>query len=142
MLIADASAGPRVAALDLAAQAEHGADSPAILICSDRPTLDAIVAAYDELTERHRALGDGRLSAVEVSDLDEALSLADAIAPEHLELHCADAAEVAQRVGAAGAVFYGPGGGAAFGDYVAGSNHVLPTGGVGPLQRAARREHV
>ena len=69
--------------------------------------------------------------------LEAALTLADAVAPEHLELAFQGADEIAARARVAGCVFVGAGGGAAFGDYAAGSNHVLPTGGAarfgGPL---------
>jgi histidinol dehydrogenase len=143
VLIADDTADVRLAALDLAAQAEHGRDSPAILICTDRPTLDAIVAAYDRLASETPVLSEGQFIVVEAGGLEDALRLADAIAPEHLELSCADSEQVAQRAGAAGAIFHGPGGSAVFGDYVAGSNHVLPTGGAarfsGPLGVATFR---
>ena len=80
---------------------------------------------------------DAPLALVRTDDLDAAVDLANAFAPEHLELACADAEPLAERVRASGCVFIGGAGGAAFGDYAAGSNHVLPTGGAarfsGPL---------
>jgi len=122
--IADASADPGLVALDLAAQAEHGPDSPARLIVVGADVAPAIVSSF----EACRAKNSGPLTVSEVSSVEEAVELINEIAPEHLELHCEYAAEVAKRVGPAGAVFYGEGGSAVFGDYVAGSNHILPTG--------------
>jgi histidinol dehydrogenase len=80
---------------------------------------------------------DAPLALVRTGDLEAAIDLANAFAPEHLELACADADSLVDRVRASGCVFVGGAGGAAFGDYAAGSNHVLPTGGAarfsGPL---------
>jgi histidinol dehydrogenase len=91
-------------------------------------------------------VGDGRLSLVQVPDLSDAIDLANAFAPEHLELMEEDAALLADRVTTAGCVFVGRHGATAFGDYVAGSNHVLPTGGsgrfAGPLGPAAFRRRL
>jgi histidinol dehydrogenase len=69
------------------------------------------------------------ITLVECGSWTLAAELAEALAPEHLQLNLRDAEAVAERVRSAGAVFVGPNGGTAFGDYVAGSNHVLPTGG-------------
>lgn len=113
-------------AADLCAQAEHGPDSPAILVSPDEGILDAVA---DELAAHEVA---GIVTLVQVSDLDDAIALSEAFAPEHLQLAIPDAARVAQEIRHAGAVFVGPNGGTAFGDYAAGSNHILPTG------RAAR----
>ena len=76
-------------------------------------------------------VGDAPLALIQVPDLSDAIRLANAIAPEHLELLEEDAALLAEQVTSAGCVFAGRHGATAFGDYVAGSNHVLPTGGAG-----------
>ena len=120
----NASADPRVVAYDLLAQAEHGADSPAILAAVDPAVLDAVEA---ELAAGPEA--DGPISLVACASLEEAVGLAEAFAPEHLQINTAGADTLSDGITTAGAVFIGPGGGTAFGDYVAGSNHILPTGG-------------
>ncbi|HYH88519.1 MAG TPA: histidinol dehydrogenase [Solirubrobacteraceae bacterium] len=110
-VILSAGADPEWATADLAAQAEHGRDSLVVAV-SDDPVL----------------LPDGVI-AIEAADLDAALAFAEAFAPEHLQLmgHAAEA--LAPRVRSAGCLFVGQHAGTAFGDYVAGSNHTLPTGG-------------
>ena len=124
MIIADASCDPRAIALDLLAQAEHGADSPAVLVSADRRVLAAVEGELGDLPE-----AVGPITLVECASMDVAIELAEAFAPEHLEIATLDAAGAASRIGRSGAVFIGPNCATAFGDYVAGSNHVLPTGG-------------
>lgn len=124
IIIADASVDPRVVAYDLLAQAEHGVDSPAILAAADPAVIDAV--------EEELAMGpeaDGPISLVTCASLVDAVELAEAFAPEHLQINTAEADTLSGGITTAGAVFIGPGGGTAFGDYVAGSNHILPTGG-------------
>jgi histidinol dehydrogenase len=124
LVIADATVDPRFVALDLLAQREHGADSPAILATDDGDVIDGVAA---ELA-RHGNAADG-VALVRCASRRLAVALAEAFAPEHLQLNVHDAADLAGTIRCAGAVFVGPNGGTAFGDYVAGSNHVLPTGG-------------
>ena len=124
LVIADGDADPVAAALDLLAQAEHGPDSIAVLACVGPTIGEAVVAVLDE-----EEPPIGRVVIAQCPDLDSAVALADAFAPEHLELMVRDAHAVAARIRHAGAVFVGPNAATAFGDYVAGSNHVLPTGG-------------
>ena len=135
LVIADAGADATVVALDLAAQAEHGPDSLVAVASPDAALLEAVAEAAAGLAAERPTIQDAPLALVRTPDLDAAVELANAFAPEHLELACADAGRLAGRVTAAGCVFVG--GGAAFGDYAAGSNHVLPTGGAarfsGPL---------
>jgi histidinol dehydrogenase len=131
MLVAGAEADPEWAALDLCAQAEHGADGPLIAVATEASVLDAIAAATEHLTAERQGLGDSPLALVAVPDSRAAIGLANAFAPEHLELLDVEAATLAGRVRTAGAVFAGAHSATAFGDYVAGSNHVLPTGGAG-----------
>ncbi len=123
IVVADADGDPREIAADLLAQAEHGPDSPAILASADRALVDAVA---DVLAA---AGATGALTLVDCASLDVALRFAEAFAPEHLQLHVRDAAAIAGDVRHAGAVFVGQNGATAFGDYVAGSNHILPTGG-------------
>jgi histidinol dehydrogenase len=131
MVVAGHDADIEWAALDLCAQAEHGNNSPLVVAAVEEHVLGAIEAATDRDAEARSSVGAAPLALVQVPDLDAAIDLANAYAPEHLELLCDDAALLAQRVRTAGCVFVGRYGATAFGDYVAGSNHVLPTGGAG-----------
>lgn len=131
MLIADPDADPHWAALDLCSQAEHGGDSPLLAVAVEERALEAIAAATERAAAERPGVEDAPLALVQVPDLDAAVELANAFAPEHLELPGAGAAALADRVTTAGCVFAGPYSATAFGDYVAGSNHVLPTGGAG-----------
>lgn len=130
MLIAGHDTNPEWAALDLCAQAEHGAEGPLVAVAVEEAVLDAVAAATEKAAERD-GIGNAPLALVQVPDLSDAIELANAFAPEHLELFEEDAALLAERVTTAGCVFVGRYGATAFGDYVAGSNHVLPTGGAG-----------
>jgi histidinol dehydrogenase len=131
MIVAGHDTEPEWAALDLCSQAEHGAESPLLLAAVERHVLDAIAAAVERLAAGRLGVQDAPLATVQVPDLSEAIDLANAFAPEHLELMEEDAALLADRVTTAGCVFAGRYAATAFGDYVAGSNHVLPTGGTG-----------
>ncbi len=126
VVIATGDVDAEAIAADLCAQSEHGPDSPAILVSPDAAVVDAVQADLAD----HAV--DGAITLVDVVDLDDAVSFAEAFAPEHLQIDTPDAPTVAGRIRHAGAVFTGPNGATAFGDYVAGSNHILPTG------RAAR----
>jgi histidinol dehydrogenase len=130
MLVAGHDTDPEWAALDLCAQAEHGPDSPLVAVAVERAVLDAIEAAAESLA-RQPSVANAPLALVQVPDLSDAIEFANAFAPEHLELLEEDAALLADRVRTAGCVFAGRHAATAFGDYVAGSNHVLPTGGAG-----------
>jgi histidinol dehydrogenase len=122
---------PEWAAADLCAQAEHGADSPLILAGVEEHVLDAVVTATNELSESRPSVADACLATVQVPETEAAIELANVFCPEHLQLMESDAALLADRVKTAGCVFVGQRGATAFGDYVAGSNHVLPTYGAG-----------
>jgi len=134
-IIADDTADPRYVAADLVAQAEHDELAACLLITTDAALADEVDA---ELTRqvpvaRHRkrvqtAL-NGQSACVIVDNEDAALAVSDAWAPEHLEIQAREAAKLAARVTNAGAVFAGPYSPVSLGDYLAGSNHVLPTGG-------------
>jgi histidinol dehydrogenase len=113
----------RLPALDLRAQAEHGADSLVVAVSPDGDAIEALGHALDAMPEP--ALG----ALVQTQSFQDALALAEAFAPEHLELIGPRAEALAPEVRSAGCLFVGAGGATAFGDYVAGSNHVLPTDG-------------
>ncbi len=134
-IIADEGADPVYVAADLIAQAEHDELAACLLITPDAALAGRVEA---ELTRqvpatRHRERVEralrGQSACVLVDDLDAALAVSDAWAPEHLEIQARDAAKLAARVTNAGAVFAGPYAPVSLGDYLAGSNHVLPTGG-------------
>ncbi|MEX1077528.1 MAG: histidinol dehydrogenase [Homoserinimonas sp.] len=136
LVIADASANPRFVAADLVSQAEHDELASAVLV-TDSAELAA--AVQDELlalapATAHRArVGealDGQQSAVVlVDDLDAAVAFSNAYGPEHLEIQTANPDTVLDGVESAGAIFVGDHSPVSLGDYLAGSNHVLPTGG-------------
>jgi histidinol dehydrogenase len=134
-IIADGSADPVLVAADLVAQAEHDPLAACLLITTDPGLADrtdgelAVQVAAARHRERIEAALAGQSACVLVDDADAALAVADAWAPEHLEIQAERAAELAGRVRNAGAVFVGPYSPVSLGDYLAGSNHVLPTGG-------------
>jgi histidinol dehydrogenase len=146
MLIAGHDTDVEWAALDLCAQAEHGPESPLVVAAVEENVLDAIAAAAERAASSRPSVAEAPLALVQVRDVEEAIDLANAYAPEHLELLETDAALMADRVRTAGCVFVGRHGATAFGDYVAGSNHVLPTGGAGryagPLGPGAFRRRI
>jgi len=134
-IIADHTADPVLVAADLVAQAEHDPLAACLLITTDpgmavrvRPELARQVAAARH-RERVEAALAGQSACVLVDDVDAALAVADAWAPEHLEIQAEGAGKLARRVRNAGAIFVGPHAPVSLGDYLAGSNHVLPTGG-------------
>lgn len=137
VVVADEDADARLVALDLAAQSEHGDETLLVLLSPSERLLELVEQEAALLSRRAESVSDAPLALVRTADLETAAALAGEIAPEHLELALDDAGRMLPLVRAAGCVFCGPNGGTAFGDYVAGSNHVLPTGGAarfaGPL---------
>jgi histidinol dehydrogenase len=131
MVVAGHDADADWIALDLCAQAEHGEDSPLIVAAVEQRVLDEIETAVGNAAESRPSVAEAPLALVHVPDAEAAIDLANAYAPEHLELFEEDASLLVERVRTAGCVFVGRYGATAFGDYVAGSNHVLPTGGAG-----------
>jgi len=127
MLIAGHDTNAEWAALDLCAQAEHGPESRLIVTAVEEHILEAISAATEKVAATRSSVSDAPLALVQVPDLSDAVNFANAVAPEHLELLEEDAVLQAGRIRTAGCVFAGRYGATAFGDYVAGSNHVLPT---------------
>ena len=135
-VLADDSADPRFVAADLISQAEHDPAAGSVLITDSEDLARAVEEqlAVQVPTAKHReriatALGGPQSGVVLTNDLDQSVAVADAYAAEHLEIHTRDAAVVAARVRNAGAIFVGPYSPVPLGDYAAGSNHVLPTGG-------------
>ena len=126
---------PLPIALDLLAQAEHGPDSLLWLLCPDRDLREAVIGQVERLAGERPSVADAVLEVADAGGA-RALELAEGLAPEHLELVGERAEALAGRVRRAGCVFVGAGAATAFGDYVAGSNHVLPTGGAARFQGA------
>ncbi len=136
LVIADASADAELVAADLVSQAEHDELASAVLVTDDAGLADRVDeavarrAAETPAAERVRASLAGEQSAIVlVADLEAAARVSDAYAPEHLELLTADDDALLGRIRHAGAIFVGPSAPVSLGDYAAGSNHVLPTGG-------------
>jgi histidinol dehydrogenase len=127
MLIAGHDTNVEWAALDLCAQAEHGPESRLIVVAVEQHVLDAISDATEKAASTRPSVFDAPLALVRVPDLSNAIELANSVAPEHLELLEEDAVLQADQIRTAGCVFAGRYSATAFGDYVAGSNHVLPT---------------
>ena len=135
-ILADATADPEHVAADLISQAEHDTLAAAVLVTDSAELAEAVEAALKpqveatKHTERIAEALAGQQSAIVLVDgLDQGLKVVDAYGAEHLEIQTADASAVAARVRNAGAIFVGPYAPVSLGDYCAGSNHVLPTGG-------------
>ncbi|MEU0465817.1 MULTISPECIES: histidinol dehydrogenase [Amycolatopsis] len=135
-ILADETADPVHVAADLVSQAEHDPLAASVLVTTSEELADAVdrelagrVAATKHTERIGEALRGKQSGTVLVSTVDEGLRVVDAYAAEHLEIQTADARAVAARVRNAGAVFVGPYAPVSLGDYCAGSNHVLPTGG-------------
>ncbi|HET6728584.1 MAG TPA: histidinol dehydrogenase, partial [Jiangellaceae bacterium] len=135
-ILADDTADPVHVAADLLSQAEHDPLAASVLVTDNDALADAValelgaqVAATKHVDRVRAALSGEQSGVVLVDDLDQGLAVVDAYAPEHLEIHTRDARTVAGRVRHAGAVFVGTWSPVSLGDYAAGSNHVLPTGG-------------
>jgi histidinol dehydrogenase len=134
-VIADDSANPNVVAADLVAQAEHGPHGTHVLITWVPELAERVMSALELLVMRHERPDDVENALIEggravlVRDLRHAVDTANAIAPEHLSLNVSEAFDVLDRIRNTGAVFVGRDSAVSVGDYVAGTNHVLPSGG-------------
>ena len=135
-ILADSTADPAHVAADLVSQAEHDPLAASVLVTDSVALADAVdreLVGRVESTKRaarvRTALAGPQSTVVLVDDVAQGLEVVNAYAAEHLEIQTADAAEVAERVTAAGAIFVGPYSPVSLGDYMSGSNHVLPTGG-------------
>ncbi|HEX7118408.1 MAG TPA: histidinol dehydrogenase [Longimicrobiales bacterium] len=136
LIVADGTADPRLAALELVAQAEHDPDAAAVLVTTSGDVADAVARALAALVpaQPRRAIVEAALAArgaiLSAGTLDDALAFAERYAPEHLVLLVERPRDALDRVRAAGTVFLGPASSVAFGDYLTGANHVLPTNGL------------
>lgn len=135
-ILADETADPRFVAADMVSQAEHDPNAAAVLVTDSEILADAVrgellrqVATTKHADRVAAALSGPQSAVVLVDGLDEGIRVCDAYAAEHLEILTKDAAGVAARITAAGAIFVGPDSPVSLGDYCAGSNHVLPTSG-------------
>jgi len=134
LVVADGSADPEVVAADLLSQAEHGVDSQVLLVTADDALAGSVLAAIDDRGPRLPRWPTARRAleasvAVIVDDLGSAADVVNAYAPEHLSLQVRDPRGLLGAIDRAGSVFLGPAAPEAIGDYVSGTNHVLPTGG-------------
>ncbi|WP_263770185.1 histidinol dehydrogenase [Propionivibrio soli] len=135
LVICDGNTDPKWVAMDLFSQAEHDELAQAILLCPDAAYIERVAQAIERLLPampRHKVIRpalENRGALIKVKDLEEACSIANRIAPEHLELSVLDAEHWAQKIKHAGAIFIGPYTSESLGDYCAGPNHVLPTSG-------------
>lgn len=135
-ILADDTADPVHVAADLISQAEHDPLAASVLVTTSPSLVEAVeselgrqVAATKHTERITQALTGPQSGAVLVRDLDQGIKVVNAYAAEHLEIHTREARQVASRVCNAGAIFVGPYSPVSLGDYCAGSNHVLPTGG-------------
>lgn len=128
VVVATEPADASLVALDLAAQAEHGPDSFLCLISPDDSLLEACESQLSELSRRPTST-DASVAIVKARDVGQAIRLADALAPEHLQVVGEQAEGLVDQIRTAGCVFVGRDSATAFGDYVVGTNHVLPTAG-------------
>jgi histidinol dehydrogenase len=140
LMIADGDQDADTLALDLLAQAEHGTGSLVVAISDSGELLDALgerIAAENDEDIAEQAV----IRLVQVSELLSALAIAETFAPEHLQLVGTGAEAMAPDVRHAGCVLVGPASGTAFSDYIAGSNHVLPTNGAARFASALSPQH-
>jgi histidinol dehydrogenase len=119
----------RLAALDMMAQAEHGDGSLVAAVSHSAAVCDALARTIENMVVERPTVGEAAFAIVEVAGARDTVALANAFAPEHLQLIGAEIEALAPTIRSAGCLFVGVESATAFGDYVAGSNHVLPTGG-------------
>ncbi|MCK6411440.1 MAG: histidinol dehydrogenase [Azonexus sp.] len=135
LVVADGSGNPDWVAMDLFSQAEHDELAQSILICPDAAFIEQVQASIDKLLpsmprqDTIRTSLNNRGAFILVRDMDEAVAIANRVAPEHLELALADPDPWVEKIHHAGAIFIGHYTSEALGDYCAGPNHVLPTSG-------------
>jgi histidinol dehydrogenase len=119
----------RLAALDMLAQGEHGEGSLVVALSPSAEVCEALAAMLERLVVERPTVGEAQFAIVQIADAGEAAALGNAFAPEHMQLIGPDMEALAPSIRCAGCLFVGLDSATAFGDYVAGSNHVLPTGG-------------
>lgn len=135
-IIADAAANPTYVAFDLISQAEHDPAAASVLITDSAELIDSVQTELDRLVPQMKhaerittALSGPQSGAILTRDMDQSIAVANAYGAEHLEIQTADDQAVSRRIHNAGAIFLGAFSPVPVGDYVSGSNHVLPTGG-------------
>jgi histidinol dehydrogenase len=131
----------RLVALDMLAQGEHGEASLVVGVSPSASIVEELAAMLERLAVERPTVGKAAFALVEVSDARGAVELANAIAPEHLQLIGEEMEALAPMIRAAGCLFVGAASATAFGDYVAGSNHVLPTGGAARFASGLSARH-
>lgn len=135
LIVADETADPEFLAIDILAQAEHDPNSKAVLVCTRQDTIDKTLAEVDRLLETletkdvARAAWEDNGAVYLAEDMEEAIEISNNIAPEHLEIAAANEREVAEKMRHYGSMFVGHYCTVAFGDFVSGPNHTLPTMG-------------
>jgi histidinol dehydrogenase len=135
LVVADETADPKLVAADMISQAEHGADSVAGLVTTSEKLAEEVLAWLEKLAasaERGDIVRESLSSRgfiITCENAEEMVSLANAFAPEHLEIVARNAAEIAGSITSAGLILVGPFSPVALSDYASGTNHVLPTGG-------------
>ncbi|UCB55108.1 MAG: histidinol dehydrogenase [Thiotrichales bacterium] len=135
LVVCDGKTDPDWIAMDLFSQAEHDEDAQSILVCPDADFIEQVKASIDKLLRdmpRADIIGtslSNRAVLIEAENMEDAIEVANHVAPEHLELSMDDAEQWAQQIRHAGAIFMGRYTAEALGDYCAGPNHVLPTSG-------------
>lgn len=141
-ILADDTASVEHVVADLISQAEHDPQAGSVLVTMSESLADQVAQSIGDVAGRTKhaervveALSGPQSAIVLVDDLDQGVAVVDAYGAEHLEIQTADASRVADRITNAGAIFVGPYSPVSLGDYMAGSNHVLPTGGVQPLRQ-------
>jgi len=136
LAVATSGADPEPLVLALLAQAEHGPGALVLAASDDPKLLDALEPCLADAPDT------GAVAAlIETTDLNQALEVSEAFAPEHLQLVGEAAEALADRVTKAGCLFVGANAGTAFGDYIAGSNHILPTDGAARFASGLTPEH-
>lgn len=132
LVIADEDAEPQFIAADLLAQAEHDPESQALLLTNSKRTAQKVKEELEKQlkkVKRQEVIADQNIKIYLTGSLDESVELANQVAPEHLSLMVGAPQKILAKIKNAGAVFLGPYSPVAVGDYIAGTNHVLPTGG-------------
>jgi histidinol dehydrogenase len=130
-----------LAALDMLAQAEHGQGSLSVGACAGTAVGEMLVAELGQLLTESPSVEGSVLVQLDAAGAGEAVAFANELAPEHLQLMGEDVEALAPKIRAAGCVFVGASSATAFGDYVAGSNHVLPTGGAARFASTLSARH-
>jgi histidinol dehydrogenase len=135
LVVCDGKTDPDWIAMDLFSQAEHDEDAQSILVSPDSDFIERVKASIEKLladmprADIIKTSLSNRAALIEARDMDDAIEVANRVAPEHLELSMDDAEQWAQKIRHAGAIFMGRYTAEALGDYCAGPNHVLPTSG-------------